>query len=264
MPRAKATKLYRTFTKGLITEAGYLTYPEDASIDELNTVISRKGNRTRRLGIDYQTGYVIENLSLDNNKVIGEHAWLSVNNDSSVAFVCVQVGRMIYFYSLSGASPVSASKKTFSIDLDSYKIPGTSILDLSKVSVEFSSGFGLLFIVHPLIDPISVEYQLETDTLEIVRIVIQIRDLEGVYDGLSNDEEPTTLTKEHQYNLQNQGWLTPGTKTLTPGFGDGSDSIGGGTSGGTDQGTFYDPYTGTERPSTGGGGSSSLFNVSYQ
>lgn len=63
MSRAETTKLYRTFVKGMITEASPLTYPEDASYDEDNMILYRKGNRSRRLGIDFESGY--ELLTLD-------------------------------------------------------------------------------------------------------------------------------------------------------------------------------------------------------
>lgn len=33
-------KVYRSFTKGLVTEASPLTFPENASIDERNFVLS--------------------------------------------------------------------------------------------------------------------------------------------------------------------------------------------------------------------------------
>ena len=46
-------KLYRSFVKGLITEASPLTFPENASIDEKNFVLNRDGSRSRRLGVDY-------------------------------------------------------------------------------------------------------------------------------------------------------------------------------------------------------------------
>lgn len=263
MPRAKENKLYRTFTKGMITEAGYLTYPEDASVDELNVIISRKGNRTRRRGIDYQDEYVMNDVNATDDWVVAEHSWISVNNDSSISFACVQVGSIIHFFSMSEETPLSNSKLPFTIDLNSYKINTANLLDLQQTPVEFSSGFGLLFIAHPLIDPLSVEYKPTTNTLEVIRIVIQVRDLEGVYDGLANDEEPNQLSKEHMYNLQNQGWLPPGSKTLTPGLGvDTSTTTTTTTSGTADSsGTYTDPYTGEERPSFGGGYSGRSFNT---
>ena len=63
MSRAETTKVYRTFVKGMITEASPLTYPEDASYDEDNMILYRRGNRSRRFGVDFEHGYVL--LSLD-------------------------------------------------------------------------------------------------------------------------------------------------------------------------------------------------------
>lgn len=222
MPRAKENKLYRTFTKGLVTEASPLTYPEDASIDELNTVISRKGNRTRRNGIDFEQDYVLTDVSLADDKVVQTHSWLSINNKASLAFVVVQVGTRIFFYNLQADAPVSASRMPFSINLIDYRVASAPSNDISRTAAEFSSGFGLLFIAHKYIDPIVVEYNETDNTITATKITIQVRDVEGVYDGLANDAEPATLSKEHFYNLRNQGWVPPGTRGNTSDGGGGT------------------------------------------
>ena len=232
MPRAKQNKLYRTFVKGLITEAGYLTYPEDASLDELNTIISRKGDRTRRLGDEYENDFSLAEIGSNADKAVNEYVWTSVSNVSTLNFICVQIGSVIHFYELDDV-PVSDSKKSFTLDMDEFKIPGAAQNDLVGNIVQFSSGFGLLFIVHPYCDPVMVEYTESTDSIKATRVRVLMRDFEGVYDGLANDQEPRSLSKEHNYNLQNQGWVEPGTA---------GSSSGGGTVG--SGGTSYDPYTG--------------------
>lgn len=234
MSRAETNKLYRTFTRGMITEAGYLTYPEDASTDELNTIISRKGNRTRRRGIDYEAGYELENLGVTDNDAFVSHVWNSVNNDTNVSFLVVQMGRYLYFYDLNGTGALSANRKSFFVDLAGARMAGTPVESIGPQEVSLSSGFGLLFVAHPLMEPFTVEYAPDSDTINAVRVFIQIRDFEGVYDGLSNDEEPLTLSPQHQYNLQNQGWIDPGTKGAPlPGTSSG--------------GIYYNPYTGEQR-----------------
>ena len=209
MARAKTNKLYRTFTKGLITEASYLTYPEDASIDELNTVISRKGNRTRRLGIDYQEDYVLEDLSIAEDDAINEYMWNSVNNDALVNFVVIQVGSTIHFY-YTGEGTLSANRRSYTINLASYVIAGYTGEDVRKDFAQFTSGSGFLFIAHRFITPLSVVYDEDADTMTATPVIIQVRDLEGIDDGLENDAEPPQLTAEHHYNLLNQGWIGPG------------------------------------------------------
>ena len=46
MPRV-SQKPVNVFNKGLITEAGELTFPEGASVDELNCALLRDGSRVR-------------------------------------------------------------------------------------------------------------------------------------------------------------------------------------------------------------------------
>lgn len=271
MARARTNKLYRTFVKGLITEAGYLTYPEDASSSELNTVLSRKGNRTRRRGIRYEEDYNLNPVDLHGgNAAINEYVWHSVAQRMGKTMTVVQVGSKIHFWSMD-EMPLSDHKKNFVIDLLPHKAATASQLDVITNPVHFASGAGYLFIAHKHIEPLCVEYFPATDTFSVFRVVIQIRDFEGVYDGLANDEEPRTLTKEHHYNLLNQGWVAPGTKPAPAlGAGEtppttspttGQPSTGGGS-------TYYDPYTGTEQPYTPGGGVGGIdrFNraVSYQ
>jgi hypothetical protein len=112
-----------------------------------------------------------------------------------------------------------------------------------------TAGKGYLFVANEYIDPFTIEYDPKLDTINTVRIYILMRDFDGVNDGLANDTEPTTLTKEHKYNLRNQGWVTPGTpsvQTSTPG--DGTPSVGdGGIPTVTNPGFTYDPYTGDIR-----------------
>ena len=51
MPKLVSDKAYLPFTKGLITEVSPLAYPEGATLDEDNIIITRAGERERRLGL---------------------------------------------------------------------------------------------------------------------------------------------------------------------------------------------------------------------
>lgn len=208
MSRAKTNKLYRTFVKGLISEAGYLTFPEDSSYDESNTILSRKGNRTRRPGIDFENDYQLHALVSDNTDATVEYVWKAVNESADTNFLCLQIGQYIRFFSLEDGA-ISDSFKAFYIDLNSYIAPGYSVDDIRLNHCEFSSGKGYLFIAHQYCEPLIVEYDNVLDSITIGSISILIRDFDGLDDGLPNDEEPLDLTKEHHYNLQNQGWVGP-------------------------------------------------------
>ena len=206
MARAKTNRLYRTFVKGLITEAGALTYPPDASIDEDNCVIFRKGNRSRRLGMDFEDSYALSVYSSPGTYSTRTYRWESVNNDANVNFLVHRIGTSIYFYDLSQSS-LSSGLKSFSVDLTSFVAPNITQLEFGEVSMV--GGKGYLFVVGEKLEPFLVEYDPDTDSISTQRIYIQIRDFQGVNDGLANDEEPATLTNLHKYNLMNQGWLDP-------------------------------------------------------
>lgn len=228
MARATANKLYRTFTKGLITEAGYLTYPENASIDELNTVIKVKGSRSRRLGIDYEpSSSPISVTSFSQTALVSEYGWRNVGEDSSVNFLVVQVSNRLNFFDMD-ASPIT--KKTFELNLTDYKASTATSTDIQVNPAQFASGKGLLFVAHPYMNPIRVEYDANTDTVTAVPILITIRDFDGVFDDLGNEEQPTTLSKEHLYNLKNQGWIVPYSAAVTSAPGANDTNFGGWTS----------------------------------
>lgn len=205
MARAKVNKLYRTFVKGMITEAGPLTYPENASIDEDNCIIYRKGNRSRRLGMDYEDSYQLSSYLLtDTTEATRTYRWESVNNDADVNFFVHRIGTSLYFYDLS-QDPLSSGRRSFSVDLNDFIAPNAANLAQSEVSMV--GGKGYLFVVGSKLEPFLVEYNPDTDSISSARIYIQIRDFKGVNDGLANDEEPATLTNLHKYNLMNQGWV---------------------------------------------------------
>lgn len=135
-----------------------------------------------------------------------EFAWNSVNNNGSLNFLVQQVGLRLYFYDLR-SDPISGGLKDFSVDLNDFKAPGAT--NPSAAPVSMTSGKGLLFVAGAKIEPFFVEYDEDTDDITATQIYIQIRDFEGVDDGIGPSEEPEELTPEHHYNLKNQNWINP-------------------------------------------------------
>lgn len=205
MAQSKANKLYRTFVRGLQTEASYLTYPEDTSFDESNTVLSRRGNRIRRLGINFNLNDCSPR-SYDRTNAQTEFMWNSVASTANRAFLVVQHGSKISFFDRSHDA-LAVNKKSFEINLTTYARPGAS--DVRKCPCRFASGKGYLFVVGSEIEPLVVTYTAATDSITVTPIVILARDFEGLPDGLANDEEPAILNAPHFYNLLNQGWVEP-------------------------------------------------------
>lgn len=250
MPRPTQNKLYNSFIKGMITEAGPLTYPENASTDELNTVIKTKGSRSRRLGLDFEPSSVTSTITgMTDTTPMSEYSWKGVGNDSSVNFLVVQNKNLLHFYNMD-AVPITSAKKSFTVDLTTYLAPFAVSGDLDTTSVQMASGKGWLFVACPFIDPILIDYNKAGDSITVQKIIIQMRDFDGVNDTLSNEDQPATLSNEHYYNLRNQGWVQPGplgvvdgTPTApysgTPPSGS-STGVGGG-------GYYIDPHDGTNR-----------------
>jgi len=207
MPRAVTTKVYRSFVKGLITEASPLTYPPDASLDEDNCILYRKGNRTRRLGFDFEDDFEYNSLGAFTEHAIMEYRWETVSNVANLNFLVVQAGHKLHFYDMA-AEPLSSGLKSFSVDLSDFTAPNAS--DPENCQVAMVGGKGLLFVSGSQFEPFYVEYKQDQDTILTKKIYVLIRDFKGVDDSLANSEEPTFLTNLHHYNLRNQGWLDPG------------------------------------------------------
>lgn len=91
-----------TFIAGLITEASPLTFPPNASLDEENFILNKDGSRTRRNGIDLESGYVAINsgqtMPVDKNLKVSSFKWKNVGGDPQRTFIVVQIGNKLQFF----------------------------------------------------------------------------------------------------------------------------------------------------------------------
>lgn len=207
MAQAKQIAQFNTFVAGFITEATELTFPENSSYEEENCVLLPKGNRKRRLGIDYETSYSLSSYSATDTELetfaIHTYTWTAVGGEGGLNFLLVQLGNVLRFYDLSN-EPLSGGLKAFTVDLDSYLAPAATTSSEDRVSAV--AGRGDLFVTSPTVKPLQIVYDHDTDTVSVNEINIKIRDFDGLDDSLEVDEEPSTLSTEHEYNLLNQGW----------------------------------------------------------
>lgn len=202
MPRSSAIAIENSFVKGLVTEATGLNFPENACTETFNCVFQHTGEVSRRLGVDYEDGYVLNSVTSADNAV-REFLWKAVALNGEFTFEVVQIGNVITFYAVE-TSAISAGLKSFTVNLNSYKASGAP--SVNDITCSFASGSGYLFISHPYCDPIYVSYNSATNTITTTTIPVKVRDFEGLDDTLDDDTRPATLTKEHHYNLLNQGW----------------------------------------------------------
>lgn len=206
-----------TFVGGLNTEGGYFITPENSWKDGVNVYPNVDGVLQRRNGIDYESLYQLyaSAITADQKNLwaftVGN--WSTVGGNGNLNFFVVQTGYILSFYdSLSGS--VSSTRKSFTIDLRSYKATGTTATDGTDVA-SFASTYGRLIVTTSSTNPILVEYTASTDTITVSTITINIRDFEGFESPLAVDQErteaqwtaltPTFLTQA-KYNLYNQGW----------------------------------------------------------
>lgn len=200
MPRSAATAVQNNFSKGLITEATGLNFPESAATETFNCVFDQTGKVRRRLGIIPETDFAYDTYTATH--AIKHYLWRAVANTGTLSFLVRQNGPIVTFYGVESGIPVS-DNALFTLDLDDYLSGATPV---TTVQAQFAAGAGRLFIAHPQCEPLAVTYNDDTDAIEIVEIALQVRDFVGVDDGLEIDEEPASLSDEHHYNLKNQGW----------------------------------------------------------
>ena len=178
---ATGAKPYSTFVAGLITEAGPLTFPENASHDELNCILFRKGNRRRRLGVDYENSFALSTATITEaqarDNAVNTYVWTAVGGDGTRNFLIIQLDTTLHYYDLS-IDPLSTGKKSFTTDLSKYAASGATNIGTELITI--ASGRGLVFISSKKIEPISIEYDSDSDTISEKQINIKIRDFEGL------------------------------------------------------------------------------------
>lgn len=204
MPQQITTAVENNFTKGLITEATALNFPENGASDADNCEFTLKGNVVRRLGFEYEPNFS-SRVQDRTNCAMATYKWNNAGGDGNTQIVAQQVGATVSFYRSSTATiaaPLSTQLLAWTIPLASFAAPGVTF-DTSK-EAQFSDGNGYLFIYHPDCDPIYCTY--DAGTIVGNRIDVKIRDFQGVIDGELVSTRPSTLTTVHNYNLSNQGW----------------------------------------------------------
>lgn len=210
MSRVQGNKLYNNFSRGMVTEASALAFPENATIDELNCDIQENGVRVRRYGFNNSSPSSWNDQLLSTYQqgdVYEDFVWKAVAKNPNLNFLVIQVENTLHFWEVTGRS--KGAKKSFTVDLTTYLEGTGTATDIKNTYCQFSSGKGELFVAHRHTAPLRIVYNEGSDTITVSKVLIKIRDFVGLDDGLPVDAEPTTLSTEHHYNLMNQGWVTP-------------------------------------------------------
>lgn len=205
MARETLAAEFNTFVAGLVTEATPLTFPANASLDEDNFILDRKGFRQRRLGMDLESGAqeIITSISptVSGDVAITIHRWRNAGGISSKDILVVQTANELKFFD-QNAQPLSSGlihTYTFQSETSSTKF-SYAVVDGLLVVATGSKEISLFEFTSPNI-------------ISIKQLTLKIRDLFGVEDivdgvNLRNGNDiavrPTTFSQNHVYNLRNQ------------------------------------------------------------
>ncbi len=176
MPRTAANIELNTFVSGLVTEASPLNFPPNASLDEQNFILNRDGSRSRRLGLDLESGNktVTSSVALPANGIVANNffRWNNVGGIGSLTYIVVQIGNELNFFNTIN-SPLAVNGAP-----DWQYLYPTSL-----VSTRFNmcAVDGMLVVVtgQPQIDVFRYD---ETNGLGHSTQTLYVRDLFGVTD----------------------------------------------------------------------------------
>lgn len=207
-----------TFVGGLITEASPLTFPQNASLDELNFVLDKDGSRSRRLGMDMEDSFAAIETGTQtypgtDNYIVNSFKWDNVGGDPSMTIIVVQTGSQVDFIDGSSA-PYSMSR------MSSFTFNAGKRLSFASVDGKLVLASGDKNISVFTYDSVSKVVNVETKRL-LIRDLFGLEDIDpttgtdlragtGISTRPRNDGSGLLL---HMYNLKNQTWAIP-----RPGF----------------------------------------------
>jgi hypothetical protein len=207
MPQSQSQKTINTFIKGLITEAGELTFPPDASVDELNCDLRRDGSRRRRKGAIAEDNSVLSTFTVATTDLVHTGTWLNVGGQAGLEYLVIQTGATLRFYN-KASSPYSDNQLTQTVNLATYEVAGS--VGAANVKCQFASLKGALIVASPAIETIYIERDNITEVLSVNLISFKIRDFEWQGDKTEYTTSTGSPSAARIYDTQNAGWV--GTK----------------------------------------------------
>lgn len=190
-----------TFVKGLLTEFSELNFPTEGSIDELNCSLFKAGNRTKRLGLEYETSYQLSSDTFPDSVLFGTHTWSNVDNDPDVEYLVVQANATLYFYQKS-SNALSGGLQSFTVDLTSYEFSGGTGAGTSHIDV--ASVNGRLVVVSPQINAFYIEKT--SGGINSNSIHFKTRDF-GFYSDPDTLASKISTNTRRTYDTRNAGWI---------------------------------------------------------
>ena len=207
MAQSLSQRTVNTFIKGLITEASELTFPENASVDELNCSLERDGTRRRRKALTLEENNVLSTVVVPEGALVQTLDWFNVAGQARLEFLVVQVNNLIYIYD-KAKEPLSANRFNYSFDLNTQT--ASNNLSPSDNRIQVSSLNGALIVASAALNTFYLEYDPVADTFSSSSIDFKERDfawqgsdVEVTSEYFENDSSPSI---ERTYDAKNVGW----------------------------------------------------------
>src|ERR1700761_62725 len=109
MPQQITTATENNFTKGLITEATGLNFPENAATETDNCIYSLVGDVYRRPGFDFEPFW--ENFAFDRTQcAMTSYVWNNPGGESNKRLMVRQIGAQLVIYEIdqvTNSAPLS-------------------------------------------------------------------------------------------------------------------------------------------------------------
>lgn len=207
MAAAKGNTQLFTGVRGFITEATDTNFPVDALLDVLNCDIGIDGSIATRPGMVEQvqgSEKLIEDVQENIFSAVRESfTWNDVAGEANLAFEVVRVGLQLYIFQHT-ATVIDNFVTSINLSTVSGLVINQETATTSYSKATFGNGY--MFWANPGMEPFYLEFILDTETVNIYKLTIEIRDFEGIDEGTADDFRPTELSAQHLYNLFNQGW----------------------------------------------------------
>src|SRR5258708_37063946 len=99
MSQQTSARIENNFTKVFVTESTGLNFPENAATDTDNCEYTLIGDVNRRLGIDLEQNFALNNASSLFNKAVSTYKWNNVVGDGLIQILVFQTANVLSFYS---------------------------------------------------------------------------------------------------------------------------------------------------------------------
>lgn len=205
MPQQLTQKPVTTFIKGLVTEAGELTFPPDASVDESNCDLRRDGSRRRRKGADRETSAALSAFTISDTDIVNTGLWSNVGGQSGLEYLVVQKGSTLYFYNKATA-PYSGAIVANTVSLATYQATGSG-LSVTDTKCQFASIEGALVVASSAMNTIYVTRDNTAGTIAVTEISFRTRDFDWQGDISEYDTGDSSPSAGRTYDTQNAGWV---------------------------------------------------------